>query len=117
MTDLDFDKHIYGKFGENLACNYLTELGYKILVKNYRTALGEIDIIAEKDGVTIFVEVKAKSTARFGYGREMVTSTKLRKIRNCAIYYLKQNKKLESRVRFDCIEIMGQEITHIKAIL
>ena len=106
--------HVNGVKKETLACNYLTEVkNFKIIERNYSCKIGEIDIIA-MDGTTIvFVEVKYRTTATFGYGREAIDYHKIMKIRNTATYYLKSVKKLDSAVRFDVIDILGDKVDYI----
>ena len=110
---------LYGKEKEDRATDFLKKAGYKILERNYKNQIGEIDVIAydEKDDRIIFVEVKARKNARFGYGREAVNEEKLFKITSVAQMYLKKKKLLNAKMRFDVIEIMGENITHLKAIL
>lgn len=105
---------ILGIEGEGIAKQFLIKKGYKILETNYTTKIGEIDIVAKIKDITVFVEVKDRQTKRFGLPREAVTPYKQRKIRLVATQYLKSHKLLDSKVRFDCIEILGDEITHIE---
>lgn len=106
--------HALGMQGEQLAYEYLKEKGYKILERNYRNKTGEIDIIAKKNNRIIFVEVKQKSSLKFGYPREMITSQKIKKIRDTAIMYLQSHKLIGNQIQFDCIEIIDKKITHIE---
>lgn len=107
--------HIKGKIGEAEAITFLEKEGYKILKTNYKTSLGEIDIIAkDKDNRIIFVEVKARNSVRFGYPREAVNLKKQQTIRRCAEFYLKINGLAGAYVRMDVIEILNKQITHIK---
>ncbi|GAI75687.1 unnamed protein product [marine sediment metagenome] len=69
-----------GRFGENVASKFLKDKGYKIKERNYRTFLGEIDIICESKGNIIFVEVKTRRSDKFGYPEEAVNFIKQRKI-------------------------------------
>ena len=64
MTD---ERRSLGKRGEELALSYLKKNGYKIIEQNYRSKLGEIDIIAQESGAFTFVEVKTRYTNRFGF--------------------------------------------------
>ena len=106
-----------GNIGEALAYNYLLKNGYKILETNYKTSIGEIDIIATNDeNRIIFIEVKRRETAKFGYPREAVNYKKQNAIRRVALLYLKVNKQSTSFIRFDVIEILGENITHLKAV-
>ncbi len=105
-----------GKMAEKRAVQLLKKQGYKIIEKNYRNKLGEIDIIAfdKKENVLIFVEVKSKSSDFFGLPREMVDEYKQRKIESVATAYLMANKKIEQNIRFDVVEILRDNIEHIK---
>ena len=109
--------NILGQKYEIIACNFLKENGYKILERNYKNMIGEIDIICSKDNVLVFVEVKYRTSSKFGRPIESITPYKLMKIRQTATCYLKQHKKLDSNIRFDAIEILNDEIRHIENIL
>jgi len=106
---------IKGKIGESYAVQYLIEQGYEILERNYKNKIGEIDIIAKYENRIIFIEVKARATARFGYPREAVNYYKQQKIKNVAGVYLKSKHMSDAYIRFDVIEILADEITHIQA--
>ena len=110
----EFNK-VYGGFGETKAKEYLENKKYQILATNYRSKIGEIDIIAKDKDTIVFVEVKYKESLRFGCPREMVTYAKQNKIRKVALGYL-QSKGLFDKVniRFDVIDILGDKITHIQ---
>jgi len=69
-----------GAYGEKLAEKYLRHEGYKIISKNLKNYLGEIDILASKKNDIVIVEVKTKSTASFGEGYEMVNYFKKKKL-------------------------------------
>jgi putative endonuclease len=95
-----------GKAGEDLAAAYLNKQGYKILERNYRTPLGEIDLIARHRGLLVFVEVKTRSGTRFGAGQDAVHHAKQARLRKLADYYLKQKRLGEVAVRFDVVAIL-----------
>lgn len=106
-----------GSKGEDLAAEFLKGKGYRIIGRNYKTPVGELDIIA-KDGETlVFIEVKTRSSNAFGYPFEAVDSRKKRKLKNLALFYLKNQKK-NCAARFDVISInltgTKKEIEHIK---
>lgn len=105
MTD-KYNQYL-GKFGESEAEHYLKKKRYKILEKNYRGRLGEIDIIAEKKKEIIFVEVKTRKSDKFGKPYEAVDFRKQRKIIICAKEYLAKNALYERNIRFDVIEVYG----------
>ena|SRR5882672_439284 len=79
-----------GKKGEALAVNWLHEHGYKILYKNWRHAHVEVDIIATKELVLHFVEVKSRSNDRFGYPEESVSEKKMQNLMLAAEEFLFQ---------------------------
>lgn len=103
-----------GESYEKKAMELMLSSGYKILEKNYRVRTGEIDIIAEKSGVIVFVEVKYRSSTKFGYGIEAVDYRKMRRIYKTAKMYLMLNKKFSNEIRFDCISFLGEEVSWIK---
>jgi putative endonuclease len=103
----------FGAEGERLAAKYLKKKGYTILEQNYRSPLGEIDIIATCQNKLIFVEVKRRSSARFGKGYEAVTRRKQQQIIKTANHYLKYHN-FNLLCQFDIISIDGDEITHIE---
>ena len=77
-----------GKFGEDLAAEYLTKHGYKILDRNWRKRAGEIDIVAEKKDIIYFVEVRTKSSTQYGSPLESITAHKQAQIKKMALLYL-----------------------------
>jgi len=105
-----------GKKGEDIAAAYLKGKGYKILHRNYRTPLGEADMIISDNDILAFVEVKARTGNSFGEPFEAVDFRKQEKIRKIALYYLKQHR-VEYQVRFDVVSIVSkngtEEINHI----
>lgn len=105
---------INGQIGEELATELLKKKSYKILQRNYKNVLGEIDIIAKDKDYLVFVEVKFRNTRMFGRASEAVNKRKQHKIRQVALLYLKQKRQLESNVRFDVVEVYDNEINHIE---
>lgn len=105
---------VEGNIGEVLSVNFLKKQGYKILSINFKTKFGEIDIIAQDKDTIVFVEVKRRETLKFGRPIEAIDYRKELKIKRVAEYYLNKTKNYEVNVRFDVIEILGKEISHIK---
>ena len=106
---------LVGNKGEALAEAFLKDNGYKILDRNYKLKFGEIDLIAEKDNIISFVEVKYRSTNMFGLGREAVNYKKQTTIKKVAELYLLNKKLTEKDISFDVIELKSDdEIEHIK---
>jgi putative endonuclease len=104
--------------GEGLAVKFLKKIGYRIVAKNYKTQIGEIDIIARDGDTTVFIEVKTRTNDSFGYPFEAVHRGKRQKLKNLALLYLKKQGK-ELPVRFDVLSILctengKREIEHIK---
>jgi putative endonuclease len=95
----------FGKKSENLAVWYLKRIGYKIIEQNYRTPLGEIDIIAKEKKTIVFVEVKSRQSIRYGNPKWAVTPKKQRKISMVALQYLKSTRQTDARARFDVVAI------------
>lgn len=117
MYDKDVRKEknkIVGSGGEIIAVEFLRNKNFKILETNFSCKLGEIDIIAEKDGIIVFVEVKKRSTLAYGRPVEAVNFAKQRKIKKVAEIYLMVKHKNFADVRFDVIEIVGECVFHIE---
>ena len=111
--DKKFNK-ISGQTGENQALEYLKKKKYKILTQNFKTKIGEIDIICQTKKTIVFVEAKSRETLAFGRPSEAVNVHKQAKIRRVAEEYLIRNHQTESPVRFDVVEVLGEEINHIE---
>ncbi len=93
----------FGRLGESLAVRHLKKNGYRILARNYRNRFGEIDIIARHGEVLVFVEVKSRSSARFGSSKAAVDLNKQKKISMIALGYLKQTRSTDEKARFDVV--------------
>lgn len=99
----------FGKASENIAVEYLKGQGYRILEVNYRTKLGEIDIVAKEGRTTCFIEVKSRSSSVFGLPKEAVDKRKQRKLSRCALSYLKEKRLHNQSCRFDVLSILLSE--------
>ncbi|MBR3718891.1 MAG: YraN family protein [Firmicutes bacterium] len=82
-------KKTRGRKGEDLACRYLKEQGYRILDRNVRYKMGELDIVAQIEDTICFVEVKARTRVDYGMPRDAVDARKQWKLIRCAQLYLK----------------------------
>lgn len=102
-----------GDKGENAAADYLKSLKYKIIETNYHSIYGEIDIIAEKKGEIVFVEVKYRTNCDFGEGYEAVGKQKREKIIKTALIYINEHN-IQAPCRFDVISIDDGVIKHIE---
>ena len=98
-------KQIEGKNGEQIATKYLEIEGYKIICKNFRCLQGEIDIIAKDNETVVFVEVKTRTSFKYGEAKEAVNGTKQKHIYKAIEYYLYKNKLEDAFIRIDVIEV------------
>lgn len=114
-------KQLEGKYGEIEATTYLENLDYKIICNNFRCMQGEIDIIAKDSTEIVFVEVKTRTSAKYGEAREAVNTQKLNHIINAAKYYLYKNNMETEQIRIDVIEVYIKKdikiINHIKQVI
>ncbi len=103
---MSFDRINTGRLGEQEAVSYLKKNGYRIVARNFKNYLGEIDIVAEDDGVVCFIEVR---TRRGGVTHEDALSSvnyaKQRRLSKLALSYIQKNKLFERRARFDVISV------------
>lgn len=116
MTNIEI-----GKYGENLACDFLIKKGYRIIETNYKySRYGEIDIIAMDNNELCFIEVKTRRNNKFGTPMEAITKDKLLKIYSCIKNYTSKTKLKFKRARIDAISIEIKEnetkINHIENI-
>ncbi len=95
-----------GRYGEELAREYLEEQGLRILVTNYRFHHAEVDIIAEEGELLVFCEVKTRSDDQFGSPEQAITALKARQIRKVAGAYLATQLIRDRQCRFDVIGIV-----------
>ena len=103
---MDNPSQTLGIIGEELASHFLASNGYKILIKNYVSALGEIDLIAKESGALIFIEIKTRSSDEMGSPAESVTFNKRKQITKCARYYLKRYGMEDTPCRFDVVSVL-----------
>lgn len=98
-------RQIFGRFGEQLACDELETRGYVVLERRYRRREGELDIVAKHGDVFVFVEVKARRDRSFGDPEEAVTLQKQQKMVWMATDYLARNGLDDVPCRFDVVAI------------
>ncbi len=108
-------RQLLGKTGEQTAAQFLKKNGCKILEKNFRNRIGEIDIIAAEGDVILFVEVKTREKGGRVTPKEAVTPTKQKTLSKVAESWLKTKNRQGSKARFDVIAIVSdQKITQIE---
>jgi putative endonuclease len=88
VQEKSFKNKELGDRGEEIACDFLTERGFRILERNFCGAGGEVDIVAERDGEVHFIEVKTRSDESHGSPLEAVTARKQDRIRRAASLWL-----------------------------
>ena len=108
----------FGKWGEDVAANYMLEHGFEILARNWRHERKEIDIIAQRADVLYFVEVKTRSNRMFTDPEMAIDYQKIRHLQQTANHYIKY-RHIEKDIRFDIITVVGTmndspTIDHIK---
>ena len=99
-----------GKHYENIACQYLIKQGLTLLAKNCQYRLGELDLVMRDNACYVFVEVRYRQNADFGYAATTITQSKQNKIKQAAqCWMLTQNLNIEkTEFRFDVFAITGK---------
>ncbi len=107
-----------GSRGEKIAAKFLRKQGYQIIEKNYRSRLGEIDIVAKEDESIVFVEVKTRRSTDFGLPEEALSYDKRRRLSKLALGYLAHRRIKDTNCRFDMVSILmdTKKVKHIKLI-
>lgn len=111
-----YNKNI-GALGEKLAAEFLKKKGYKIIDKNYNTRYGEIDIVATKDNCVAFIEVKTRTSHKFGYPEQAIDYYKLQHFQNAVQAYLTTNNVGEKEISLDAVSVevdMGRRTAKIR---
>ena len=103
-----------GVTGEDRAVAHLARCGYRIVERNYRCKLGELDVVARDHGVLVFVEVRSRRSADRGSALHAVNWKKRRKVARVAMQYLAYRQPVFDEARFDVVAITGGELVHIK---
>ena len=98
-------KQSLGKYGEDLASDYLVRHGYHLIRRNFKARYGEIDIIAMKNSILVFIEVKTRIGKKYGIPEEAVTQRKIHEVTLTAEYYYLLNPQLPKAHRVDVIAI------------
>ena len=107
-------RHARGRAGEDRAAAWYVGHGYQIVERNWRSGIGEIDLVCSGYGVLVFCEVKARGTDRLGTPAEAVTGTKQLRLRRLASLYLLLHTCGGHRVRFDVAAVLGTTITVVE---
>lgn len=102
----DAQKKELGHTGEAVAAKYYRQRGYLLLNHNYRTRMGELDLILYKNGGLVFAEVKTRTSAAKARPADSVDSRKQRRLIAAAQFYLQRSPYADAPVRFDVVEVM-----------
>jgi putative endonuclease len=100
------ERHTLGRSGEDLAARHYRRLGFEVLGCNFRRAGGEIDVIARRDGVLVFCEVKTRRSTRWGLPVEAIDPRKQARIKKVAAVWLREHKPGRVALRFDVVSIV-----------
>lgn len=108
-----------GKFGEWLAAEHLVDSGMRLVARNWRCALGEIDIIAQDGETIVFCEVKTRSGTRYGPPAAAVVKAKQQRLRRLAAEWLKTTGHHAREIRFDVVSVLpgrrgAPRVEHVK---
>jgi putative endonuclease len=98
-------RQVLGRDGEQIAEKYLRKKGYRLVERNYRCPLGELDLIALDRRVIVFVEVKTRVDESYGPPLESVHPRKQQKMIGAAQYFLSQHKLQDREARFDVVGV------------
>jgi putative endonuclease len=109
-----------GRYGEERAAIYLEDRGYEIVDRNWRSASGEIDLVAAESGRIVFVEVKTRNGSGYGHPFEAITPDKVARMRRLAAEWCAQKQASGVRIRLDAISVLisgGRvSIEHLKQV-
>lgn len=100
------NRQTLGRRGEDIAAEYLEKKGYQIITRNFRTRLGEIDIIARDKSSIVFIEVKSRTGTAYGSPAAAVTLKKQRQISRVALLYTLEHNQGDSPARFDVVSVL-----------
>ena len=116
-----YKNQLIGQNGEDIAVNYLKDLGYEIIERNFSCRQGEIDIIARDKEEVVFIEVKSRTSLLYGTPIEAVDHLKKKHLKSVINYYLYKHKLENNYIRIDIIEVYFKDgyfkLNHIKKII
>lgn len=117
LTPIIVNRKLLGAKGEDVAAGFLTRKGFRILERNYRSRLGEVDLVCQDRGAVVFVEVKTRTSSGFAPPLASVGPRKRAKLRRLAAEYVISRRRESSEIRFDVLSIVlgpgKPEIEHI----
>ena len=105
MSSVARDRTASGRAGEDATARLYERRGYRVVERNWRCSLGELDLVLARDDLLVVCEVKTRTGASFGGGYEAVTWSKRRRLRRLAEAFLAQTERRPSRLRFDVASV------------
>ncbi len=109
-----FDHLALGRHGEELVARWYTDSGHVVLARNWRCSSGELDIVAVRDRIVAFCEVKTRSSERYGSPFEAVDRRRRGRMRAAAAEFLRMEQPGNSGVRFDVAAVIGNRVEVIR---
>ncbi|MHB1127927.1 MAG: YraN family protein [Bacillota bacterium] len=113
---MSLDRIQKGRIGEDAAAAYLVSNGYRILHRNFRCRLGELDIVARNGEYLVFVEVRTRSSSALGLPQESVVHHKQARLRQLAQFYLSRFGLTEEKCRFDVVGVLLNQAGEVSGI-
>ena len=102
------DRRAYGREAEEAAVRHLESQGFRVRERNFLCRFGELDVVAERDDLVVFVEVRMRSHAAWGDPAHTVSWSKQRKVVRAALHYLFRHDLQDRMIRFDVITVLGR---------
>lgn len=115
-------KDALGQYGERVAVRHLQEAGYEVLARNWRCAHGELDVVAAREDVLAFVEVKTRSGVAYGLPAEAISEAKAQRLRELATAWVAACQPSQTCLRFDLVSVLHQQkgpalVEHLEGVL
>jgi len=110
-----------GRRGEQVAASWLEQHGYTVLDRNWRCSIGELDLVVRRGGVTVFAEVKTRTSVAYGHPFEAITPAKARRLRRLSVEWCRKNGLGVDEIRVDAIAVIDAwsatpSVEHVKGI-
>lgn len=109
---MNYKKIVTGRRGEDVAVEFLSGKGYRVIERNYRCRQGEIDIIAKDGTALVFIEVKTRSSDRFGPPASAVDTAKQGRMAHAALKYMTDKGLSDAEARFDVVSVVVSGTGH-----